>query len=812
MDNNNLIIECRQKKSNAVYNNGDWNTKLSKPYRIMAGDSIELSKIFIDTTNVSDNKVNIDNDLVLKMDMFLYFTNYLYTADMSYDDTNHKEDGKDYFLSETVSKSSPAYVGFDIITSIDFVCASEDKWGNFTAELKYIAVGNIPTIAYIVLPPLDYDDPSRSSHGSTYTAVGFNITAKRGAFANQNPSPLPSDGGYFQVNNGSKFKSANTGTSGGSQPQPTVGVPKGVPTKDYITPKIFTKNITLRAGNYEPSEICETLNNLMGENENVNTDFNLNNLCVSPFLTDSSVCIQNTEDFNIVLHSVQINSTNKNIVISTTSPHQYQIGQNITLSNLPSSINLGGLAFNTLNAVHQINNITYDDNNYIKSTFTFLDTGVQCSVSTTRILTQEIDRLVFTNGSSDIQVFYKSEDFHLNNLDSVQLNDYTGQGVFVGVNFINCIINKSLVVKELDTVNKNFKCALVGSGNTATSGGTLSSSGKYILEPQNTPLSGLLPTIITTEIQSDLRKLPREDGERYMEITSASRYWIGSNQLELDYDANTNLFFWKFLHSPLYHSGSTIVSSIGKNTTTAPTAPTNPFFHIGKIGGCCFHNLSATLVETGENFNFWSDKLGFNNKPFTNENGILQSGICVDYVETEKTLGGNDFVLPVFDNLGNGISTTSARPNLDSLINKLNTGTPANFRQVITDPTTLFSSNDLTTEINASRIVIESLLLKFGYYYIEIQAGFQNEMISEDTQSYNIHGIVNRYYSLGSFTSSEGGSQIYTHTGQPIYLNDIKIRILDSDKKLATFLGDDNTIFLQIQRGNPNQPYIPQKQ
>ena len=54
---------------------------------------------------------------------------------------------------------------------------------------------------------------------------------------------------------------------------------------------------------------------------------------------------------------------------------------------------------------------------------------------------------------------------------------------------------------------------------------------------------------------------------------------------------------------------------------------------------------------------------------------------------------------------------------------------------------------------------------------------------------------------------------VYTHTGSPIYLNDIKIRILDSDRKLATFLGPDNSVFLQIQRANPNQPYItPQQQ
>ena len=373
--------------------------------------------------------------------------------------------------------------------------------------------------------------------------------------------------------------------------------------------------------------------------------------------------------------------------------------------------------------------------------------------------------------------------------------------------------NKSLAIKDLDNDNNQFTIGLTGVGNTATADGTLSETGKYILEPVNNPLSSNLPNINSVETQSNLTILPRGDGSRYMTITPESRYWIGANQIEIDYDDNTNLFFWKFLHSPLYNSGSTIVSSIGKNTTTAPSAPTNPYFHIGKVGGACFHNLSATSLKTGLTIDFWKSKLGFNNKSTTDSYGVFHQGICVDYTETTKTLGGNTYTLPSFNNLADGISTTSARPNLDSLIDKVELN---NFRKVVADPTTLFSSNDLTTEISASDIVIESLLYKFGFYYIEIQAGFQNEIISEDSQSYNISnsitqnisGIVNRYYSLGSFTSSEGGSQVYTHQGQPIYLNDIKIRILDSDRKLAQFLGDDNTIFLQIQRGNPNQPYL----
>ena len=129
-------------------------------------------------------------------------------------------------------------------------------------------------------------------------------------------------------------------------------------------------------------------------------------------------------------------------------------------------------------------------------------------------------------------------------------------------------------------------------------------------------------------------------------------------------------------------------------------------------------------------------------------------------------------------------------------------GVKKSFQVVPADPDLADpATNDLTTEIYASNIVLEDLLLKYGFFYIEMQCGYTTEIIGTDFLSQNIQGIVNRYYSLGSFTSSEGSEIIYQHKGVPIYLRDVKVRILDSDRQLATFLGPDNTIFVSIIRG-----------
>ena len=84
---------------------------------------------------------------------------------------------------------------------------------------------------------------------------------------------------------------------------------------------------------------------------------------------------------------------------------------------------------------------------------------------------------------------------------------------------------------------------------------------------------------------------------------------------------------------------------------------------------------------------------------------------------------------------------------------------------------------------------------------VEINAGFNTNFISTETSSSKIQAVVNRYYSRGSYTSGQDSSLTYIHRGVPIVLSKFYIRILDPTKNVPVGLGSDNTIFVEIVRG-----------
>ena len=72
----------------------------------------------------------------------------------------------------------------------------------------------------------------------------------------------------------------------------------------------------------------------------------------------------------------------------------------------------------------------------------------------------------------------------------------------------------------------------------------------------------------------------------------------------------------------------------------------------------------------------------------------------------------------------------------------------------------------------------------------------------------NISAVVSRYYSQGSYTSMENTNElVYQHKGVPLYLQDMRVRVLNSSRELSTDIGSDNTIMVSIVRSQD----VPQK-
>ena len=88
--------------------------------------------------------------------------------------------------------------------------------------------------------------------------------------------------------------------------------------------------------------------------------------------------------------------------------------------------------------------------------------------------------------------------------------------------------------------------------------------------------------------------------------------------------------------------------------------------------------------------------------------------------------------------------------------------------------------------------------METGYYLIEIQLNFSSNIVGAQTITKNISGIVNRYFSKGSYVSGGGDpSFVINYRGESMIIQTMKIRILNPDKSIAS-VGDDNTLFFEI--------------
>ena len=65
----------------------------------------------------------------------------------------------------------------------------------------------------------------------------------------------------------------------------------------------------------------------------------------------------------------------------------------------------------------------------------------------------------------------------------------------------------------------------------------------------------------------DYNFFARHDGNRTLSptLTLGTNYFIGTNQIQLNYDVTNSKFYWEWLHMPIYQAGTAIVSTYGKD-------------------------------------------------------------------------------------------------------------------------------------------------------------------------------------------------------------------------------------------------------
>ena len=78
---------------------------------------------------------------------------------------------------------------------------------------------------------------------------------------------------------------------------------------------------------------------------------------------------------------------------------------------------------------------------------------------------------------------------------------------------------------------------------------------------------------------------------------------------------------------------------------------------------------------------------------------------------------------------------------------------------------------------------------------------FKSNLVGMDAYSDSIHSIVSRYYTANNYTSGADDPIIYENIGAPTMLSQLRIRILNPDRTNVDKLGEDNTVFLRLMKG-----------
>jgi len=286
-------------------------------------------------------------------------------------------------------------------------------------------------------------------------------------------------------------------------------------------------------------------------------------------------------------------------------------------------------------------------------------------------------------------------------------------------------------------------------------------------------------------------------------------YIMGSDSIEIEYDDESNKFYWKQLHQSIYDTQ-------GGNPSTQISRRQNPDgsltnFIRTKAGGVCFTSMYACL-QSDENthYDFWDAKLGFD---------VSKMQISLDTYK-QIDMGDDTFVVsaPIVQD---GVHTTNAVHTIKGL----NSKTGNDYLKIPTAPAynlpdepTAFkyvesNNNEVIFADKVTITTIDNSRTSSGYFLIEMIAGFTNTMIGSEKTDKNIHAIVNRYFNKGSYTSSTASdSMIYQHHGAPLILSSLRTRILLPDRTIPTGLGVDNTIFIQIVKAPKQIPPATEKQ
>lgn len=280
------------------------------------------------------------------------------------------------------------------------------------------------------------------------------------------------------------------------------------------------------------------------------------------------------------------------------------------------------------------------------------------------------------------------------------------------------------------------------------------------------------------------------DGLNIMTFNNAQankNYFVGSSQLSLEFNPADNKFVFSQLHTSQFNSSQLPIVKYFKDNLDSGFLST-------AIGGVFFTDLQPPAL--------WDTALGFDSSVLCNPD----SPVARNYMNFDNTtLEFNEIITPSFLSMERGVNITSDLAGIDASVDKV-LFTPAGAGSDIVPDLNNFSDDQKegtavmnNIQIRASK-PFQDIQHLDGYYIIQITGIPSIDM--NLTPSQQISAIVSKYYTAGTYLIMEGGagSFTYTHRGEHFYLQDLNVKIMESDGTNPTKLGNNNTIFLEINR------------
>lgn len=298
-------------------------------------------------------------------------------------------------------------------------------------------------------------------------------------------------------------------------------------------------------------------------------------------------------------------------------------------------------------------------------------------------------------------------------------------------------------------------------------------------------------------------------------------YYIGSSQFGLDYNQDTQKMEILSIHNSLFSSKFDATTGLPQTQSISPEIRIirNKALVLGGVitqemvdasvlkatKFVCNSNcgIYLTKLEPQELWHGSESQFKFSDNIFpTYKNRVITVTQADGTVQTSTVIALTE--------LNERQHVTSDESGLDEIITKqLKTKSSGNFdipqlqsfdiQKPLLPGEGIFSEIVGVNTIEAIDPVGSSLINDGAYYKVSVDMGIKNTVYGNNNIN-TISSVISKFYSQNSYTSSyTEGSIPYIHqSDEPIYINEIRVRILDPNNLISDSVGSRNAVFLEI--------------